>query len=90
VAVQGLGNVGSTVSYFEWVQNNENEQWDLEEVNAGLKRKLCAEVYRVLERRRMLGEETAPGLPAPDLRTTTMTQAIERVAHATLERGIWP
>src|SRR6202035_1589677 len=31
---------GVTVSYFEWVQNNENEQWGLEEVNGKLKARM--------------------------------------------------
>jgi glutamate dehydrogenase (NAD(P)+) len=31
---------GVCVSYFEWVQNNENEQWDLEEVNRKLRGKM--------------------------------------------------
>jgi|TARA_B110000240_G_C13457729_1_gene435287 glutamate dehydrogenase len=30
---------GVTVSYFEWVQNQANEQWDLETVNNKLKKK---------------------------------------------------
>ncbi len=29
---------GVTISYYEWVQNNENEQWDEDELNGKLKR----------------------------------------------------
>ncbi len=34
-----LANAGGvTISYYEWVQNNENEQWDEDEVNGKLER----------------------------------------------------
>ena len=29
---------GVTISYYEWVQNNENEQWNEDELNGKLKR----------------------------------------------------
>jgi hypothetical protein len=36
-----LANAGGViVSYFEWVQNTENEQWELDDVNRELHRKL--------------------------------------------------
>jgi len=40
---------GVTVSYFEWVQNIENEQWDLETVNEKLRRKMQAAVDNMVD-----------------------------------------
>jgi glutamate dehydrogenase/leucine dehydrogenase len=77
---------GVTVSYFEWVQNTQNEQWDLETVNAKLRRKMNQAVDVVVERwRRLQG-----GMPEADLRVAALAVAIERLARVTLERGIWP
>ncbi len=40
---------GVTVSYFEWVQNIANEEWDLEEVNRRLRRRLRRAVDAVVD-----------------------------------------
>jgi glutamate dehydrogenase (NAD(P)+) len=96
-----LANAGGvTVSYYEWVQNQANEQWDTDRITEGLKRKMHTAVDTVFNRWQafVVGEETpvegetageeAPG--TPDFRTVALTIAIERVTGATLMRGIWP
>ena len=76
---------GICVSYFEWVQNIENEQWELEQVNGKLLKKMRRAVDAVVDRWQQLG-----GLDTTDLRTAALVVAIERVARVALERGIWP
>jgi len=96
-----LANAGGvTVSYYEWVQNQANEQWDPDRITEGLKRKIYTAVDTVFSRWQsfVVGEETPvdgetagedePG--TPDFRTVALIIAIERVTKATLMRGIWP
>jgi glutamate dehydrogenase (NAD(P)+) len=45
---------GVTVSYYEWVQNIENQQWDLPEVNRKLRAKIERATAEVLEMQREL------------------------------------
>ncbi|MFQ5703727.1 MAG: Glu/Leu/Phe/Val dehydrogenase [Gemmatimonadales bacterium] len=97
-----LANAGGvTVSYFEWVQNIENEQWDEETVNGKLRRKMERATNAVIDaqqginasldalndgRRELFNEPLGP----VDLRTAAHTLAIRRVAQVTMDRGIWP
>ena len=96
-----LANAGGvTVSYYEWVQNQANEQWELEQVTSKLKAKMHAAVDAVFNRWQSfaVGAESpaetdvtaGQELPVPDFRTVALLIAIERVARATLIRGIWP
>ncbi|MGZ4779943.1 MAG: glutamate dehydrogenase, partial [Thermoanaerobaculia bacterium] len=78
---------GVTVSYFEWVQNIENEQWSEDLVNDHLRNKMEAATDAVLQ---MQIEIKDRHNAAVDLRTAAFALAIKRVATVALARGIWP
>ena len=91
---------GVTVSYFEWVQNQANQQWDIDEVNERLQKRMYKVVDAVFDRWQgfVVGEEEPSDEEEvkhmqgrkPDFRSMALSIAIERVAEATLMRGIWP
>ena len=77
-----LANAGGVVvSYFEWVQGLQEYFWKEEEVNAKLKEivaKAFEETWEVHQRRDISMRLAAYGL------------AVERVAEATMTRGLYP
>jgi len=91
---------GVTVSYFEWVQNQANQQWELDEVNSRLQKRMYKVVDFVFDRWQefVIGEATPFDdekikdsiSRKPDFRSIALSIAVERVAKATLMRGIWP
>ena len=87
----------------EWVQNNENEQWEEDEVNGKMRAKMVKAATAVLTKQKEINEGldalederrkhglNGKPLQPVDLRTAAYVLAIERVANVTLERGIWP
>ncbi|MBS2032528.1 MAG: glutamate dehydrogenase [Deltaproteobacteria bacterium] len=70
---------GVTVSYFEWVQNNQQLSWDEERVNSELERTMKDACSKVVSLSR--------GKNVP-LRTAAYILAIGRVGKATVLRGL--
>jgi glutamate dehydrogenase (NAD(P)+) len=72
---------GVTVSYFEWVQDLNRDHWTETEVNAKLKTimvKAFSEVLAIARREQC------------DMRTAAYLLAVQRVAEATMMRGLYP
>ena len=87
----------------EWVQNNENEQWDEDEVNGKLERIMTKATDDVIDKQTTIngslvdvaterprrGRGGDPLAPV-DLRPAAFVLAVERVARVAIDRGIWP
>jgi len=94
---------GVIVSYYEWVQNLQNEQWDAETVDEKLRRRMYKSVDAVVGMRRLLLDDLgmyrsrwqdavpdAPPLRAPDYRMAATALAVGRTRAAAEQRGVWP
>jgi glutamate dehydrogenase (NAD(P)+) len=99
-----LANAGGVVvSYFEWVQNLENQQWSESEVIERLRQKMRRATEQVITTRSRLVDALPqywerwhavapdwPEIPPVDLRTAALVVAVDRCRRAALMRGVWP
>ena len=99
-----LANAGGVVvSYFEWVQNLDNEQWDEHVVQERLRAKMQRATEGVVNTYHHLDHDyaeyrerwrkAAPGRPdpaLPDLRVAATATAVGRCWTALDQRGVWP
>lgn len=77
-----LANAGGvTVSWFEWVQNNQGYSWSEEDVNARLKQRMAQAFDEVLD----LSVERSV-----DMRTAAWALGLRRVGEALRLRGLYP
>jgi len=80
---------GVVVSYFEWVQNLENQQWTLDEVEGKLKWRMHATVDAIVAHWQSLRDERQDDEREPTLRDAALVVAIRRLSNVILQRDIW-
>jgi len=81
---------GVVVSFFEWLQNLEHEQWDEEVVQTKLERRMHRYTDAVIAKQEELLEDPVAAESPLTLRIAAYVIAVGRVVTATLQRGLWP
>ena len=81
---------GVVVSYFEWVQNLQNQQWSLDEVEGRLNAKMQAATDAIVERWKQIRDDNdREAGRSPTLRDAALVEAIRRLSDVILQRDIW-
>jgi glutamate dehydrogenase/leucine dehydrogenase len=81
---------GVVVSYFEWVQNLQNQQWPLDEVETRLRAKMDAATDAIVDRwKQIRNDNNRKGSRLPTLRDAALVEAIRRLSDVILQRDIW-
>jgi glutamate dehydrogenase (NAD(P)+) len=80
---------GVVVSYFEWVQNLENQQWDVDKVNERLEKRMNVAVDTVVDRWNEIRDTRQPPYGLPTLRDAALVTAVRRLATVAMQRDIW-
>ncbi len=83
---------GVIVSYFEWVQNLQNQQWDLDKVERNLEKRITRSVDRMVDewkKLRDIPQAKRANRPAPTLRDAALVLAVRSVSDVILHRDIW-
>lgn len=94
---------GVVVSYMEWIQNLQNEQWEEPQVDEMLRKKMRKATEAVVTEQTKLTEDlegirarwaaqgsAAPEISAPTLRTAATALAVGRTRATADARGVWP
>ncbi len=84
---------GVVVSYFEWVQNLENQKWDLDKVNTRLRNRVEKAVDAMVGQWTAINDHNHKSGKringSPTLRDAALVTAIRRIAKVTQQRDIW-
>ncbi len=84
---------GVVVSYFEWVQNLENQRWTLDKVNTRLQSRMNDSVDAMIDCWNEINannhQPNGKKHHAPTLRDAALVTAIKRITKVTMQRDIW-